>query len=183
MKKITKFCFFLYFLSCTMNDNTRSYQLAKINKPKTSDQNKANSNKSVELIWEKPVLWIASEGSSMRIASFAIPYSDGSGDLSVIKLSGIGGGLEANVNRWRHQLNMESLTKIEIEKNIFSKEGMLGTFSIIQIINLELESSFLCAIIPSENFTIFVKLSIQPAGIQEVKDDFIKFCSSLNIPI
>ena len=34
-------------------------------------------------IWEKPDSWVPSEGSSMRIASFAIPYSGGSGDSPI----------------------------------------------------------------------------------------------------
>ena len=43
------------------------------------------------LVWTKPASWISSEGSSMRIASFSVPYKGGVGDLSVIQLSGEGG--------------------------------------------------------------------------------------------
>ena len=76
-----------------MNDNTRSYQLKKTNKQKTIDKVIKNRDKSTKLIWEKPDSWIPSEGSSMRLASFAIPYSEGTGDLSVIQLGGDGGGM------------------------------------------------------------------------------------------
>ena len=116
----------------------------------------------------------------MRLASFAIPYSGDSGDLSVIQLGGDGGGLKSNVNRWRRQLILEPLSLIEIEKNIIMKEGSFSNYKIIQIINQKMDSAFLCAIIPNENTTIFVKLSLKPIGINEVKDDFITFCSSLN---
>ena len=118
----------------------------------------------------------------MRLASFSVPYSGGSGDLSVIKLAGTGGGLESNVNRWRRQLKLESLSLVEIEKNIIKKEGSLGPYSIKQIINEKMASGFLCAIIPTGSYTIFVKLSLRPMGIIEVKDDFITFCSSVNSP-
>ena len=163
-----------------MNDNTRSYQLKKTNKPKTIDKVVKNRNISTNLIWGKPNSWIPSEGSSMRLASFAIPYSLGTGDLSVIQLGGDGGGLKSNVNRWRGQLNLEPMSLIEIEKDIVKKEGQLNIFSIIQIINQEMDSAFLCAIIPTGNYTIFVKLSLKPNGIIEIKDDFVTFCSSLN---
>jgi len=163
-----------------MNDNTRSYQLTKTNGPKTTDKEQPNRNKSTELIWEKPDTWVSSEGSSMRIASFAIPYSGGTGDLSVIQLGGDGGGLKSNVNRWRGQLNLEPMSLIEIEKDIVKEEGQLNIYSIIQIINQEIDSAFLCAIIPTGNYTIFVKLSLKPNGIIEIKDDFVTFCSSLN---
>ena len=180
--KLTYFCLVIILFSCTINDNTRSYQLTKTKKPKTTDKEQPNRNKSRELIWKKPDSWIPSDGSSMRLASFSVPYSGGSGDLSVIQLAGTGGGLESNVNRWQRQLNLESLSLMEIENNIIRKEGFLGTYSILQIINQEIDSAFLCAILPTENYTIFVKLSLRPMGIIELKYDFITFCSSLNIP-
>ena len=178
--KFTYFCLFIISLSCTMNDNTRSYQLKKTNKPKTIDKVVKNRNISTKIIWGKPNSWIPSEGSSMRLASFVIPYSGGTGDLSVIQLGGDGGGLKSNVNRWRGQLNLEPMSLIEIEKDIVKEEGKLNIFSIIQIINQEMDSAFLCAIIPTGNYTIFVKLSLKPNGIIEIKDDFVTFCSSLN---
>ena len=177
--KATFLCLIIIF-SCTINDNTRSYQLQKTSEPKIAEKEQLERNKSTELIWEKPNSWVPSEGSSMRLASFAIPYSGDSGDLSVIQLGGDGGGLKSNVNRWRGQLNLEPISLIEIEKNIIMKEGSLGNYKIIQIINQKMDSAFLCAITPNDNITIFVKLSLKPIGINEVKDDFITFCSSLN---
>ena len=173
------FYLLILLLSCTINDNTRSYQLKKANKQKTIDKVIENRDKSTKLIWEKPDSWISSEGSSMRLASFAIPYSGGTGDLSVIQLGGDGGGLKSNVNRWRGQLNLGPIDLFDIEKDIIKEEGQLNIYSMIQIINQKMDRAFLCAIIPSGNFTIFVKLSLEPIGIIEIKDDFIKFCSSL----
>ena len=178
--KLTYYCIVVTLISCTINDNTRSYQLAKTNKQNANNKEKKSEIKSNELIWVKPDTWIATKGSSMRLASYSVSYSGGLGDLSVIKLAGAGGGLESNVNRWRKQLNLESISLAKIEENIIKKEGHLGPYSIKQIINEEIDSAFLCAIIPTGSFTIFVKLSLKPMGIIEVKDDFITFCSSLN---
>jgi len=182
INNVTYSCLIFISLSCTRNDHIRSYQLTKINKAKITAQEQFHKDKSAELIWEKPDSWMPSEGSSMRLASFSIPYSVGAGDLSVIKLGGTGGGIESNVNRWRRQLDLESLSLVQIEKNIIVGEGMLGTYNILQIINKKIDSAFLCAIIPIENYTIFVKLSLKPVGITEIEDDFITFCSSLTIP-
>ena len=180
INKSTYFCLFILLFSCTRNDNTRSYQLKKSNKQNTADKVVENRDKSTKLIWEKPDSWISSEGSSMRLASFSIPYSGGTGDLSVIQLGGDGGGLKSNVNRWRGQLNLEPIDLFDIEKDIVKEEGQLNIYSMIQVINQKIDSAFLCAIIPSGNYTIFVKLSLKPIGIIEIKDDFITFCSSLN---
>ena len=109
--------------------------MTKTEKSKTKDKEQTNRYKSKELICEKPNSWVPSVGSSMRLASFQIPYSSGSGDLSVIQLNGRGGGLESNVNRWRKQLDLDSISLIEIEKNVISIVGNLGSYSILRIIN------------------------------------------------
>ena len=105
------------------------------------------------------------------------------GDLSVIQLGGTGGGFEANVNRWRRQLNLEPQSLSEIEKEIIENKGGMGLYSVIGIINEDLGSAFLCAILPAGNQTLFVKLSANPKGVSEIETDFISFCSSLIISI
>ena len=167
-------------LSCDSGNHIRTYNLPKVKEKNFTPSTIKKEIKPSGFIWEKPDSWTPSKGSSMRLASFAIPYSRGSGDLSVIQLGGTGGGIESNVNRWRQQLDLKSQSWNEIEKNLISMEGNLGKYSMLQIINQKIDSAFLCAIIPTENNTIFIKLSLRSVGITEVKDDFIKFCSSLN---
>jgi len=182
--KLILFIFVLVFLhSCGQDSHIRTYQLAKTKALDSAPRDEAPKNKSTGLIWKKPESWIPSSGSSMRLASFDIPYSDGMGDLSVIQLSGTGGGFEANVNRWRRQLNLEPQTLSEIEKEMIENKGDIGFYNVIEILNEELDSAFLCAILPAGNQTLFVKLSANPKGIHEIKTDFISFCSSLTISI
>ena len=181
IKKITFFYLSLMILSCDEGKHIRTYSLLKEIANNFTPPDIKREIESSEFKWEKPDSWMPSEGSSMRLASFAIPYSGGSADLSVIQLSGTGGGVESNVNRWRGQLDLASQSWIEIEKNIICREGLLGMFSVLQIINQKKDSAFLCAIIPTGNHTIFVKLSLRPIGITEVEDDFLSFCSSLNL--
>ena len=181
IKQFTSLFFFIIVFSCTTQDNSRTYQLAKTSNPPTINKNLIEEERSKKLIWEKPDSWIPSEGSSMRLVSFSVPYSFGLGDLSVIKLEGDGGGLLSNINRWRRQLNLDPLNIDEIEKNIVNMNGKLGSYKIIQIQNEETDNAFLCAILPLVDKTIFVKLSLNPKGITEVENDFISFCSSLNI--
>ena len=182
IKQITFYCLALILLSCDNGNHVRTYYLPKEKANNLIPSKLEEGNGTSGLILEKPNSWIPSEGSPMRIASFAIPYSGGTGDLSVIQLSGTGGGIESNVNRWRQQLDLESQSLIEIENNITNRQGLLGEYSFLQIINQKIDSAFLCAVIPTKNHTIFVKLSLRHIGIGEVEDDFITFCSSLNIP-
>jgi len=169
--------------SCGQDTNIRTYRIAKTNMSDTAPLVKAPEIKSTGFSWKKPESWIPSSGSSMRLASFDVPFSGGIGDLSVIQLSGTGGGVEANVNRWRRQLNLEPQSLSEIEKEMIENKGGLGVYNMIRIINEEMESAFLCAILPAGNQTLFVKLSAKPLGIREIEIDFILFCSSLIISI
>ena len=68
---------FTISLSCSINDNPRTYQLGKINKPIITEKGQAQKDKSTKLIWEKPDSWIATKGSSMRLASFSVPGATG----------------------------------------------------------------------------------------------------------
>jgi len=182
IKQITLFYLAIMIISCDSGNHIRTYHLSKTNNNNITPTTIKKETRSSELIWEKPNSWITSAGSPMRLASFAIPYSGGSGDLSVIQLSGTGGGIESNVNRWRQQLNLESQSGMEINNNVVTKDGLLGRYNVLHIINQKIDSAFLCAIIPTQNHTIFVKLSLKPIGVTELEDDFITFCSSLNIP-
>ena len=173
----------IFLHSCVQDNHIRTYQLAKTKAPDSAPRVESLDNKSTGFNWKKPESWIPSSGSSMRMASFDVPYSDGIGDLSVIQLGGSGGGFEANVNRWRRQLNLEPQSLAEIKKEMIENKGGMGIYNVIKIINEDLDSAFLCAILPAGNQTLFVKLSANPKGVREIETDFILFCSSLESSI
>ena len=94
------------------------------------------SDNSLPFIWEAPSQWVINNSSSsMRIASYLIPSSKGNADLSVIYLNGDGGGNMANVNRWRKQLNLNSLSAEEIKLSSKIINGKIGLYSIYEIVN------------------------------------------------
>jgi len=170
----------LVSLSCDSGHHTRTYHLpkTKVNTftPSTVDKVTTISR----FTWEKPASWIPAEGSAMRLASFEIPYSIGSGDLSIMELGGDGGGLEANVNRWRGQIGLDPLTKLEINDEAENGVSKLGNYQLFQLINLEKkESAFLAAVFPLESRTLFIKLTASVEGILEIEKDFKAFCSSM----
>ena len=183
IKLIFSILILVFLQSCGQDNHIRTYQLAKTKAPVNKPRVETPEKNSTGFSWTKPGSWIASSGSSMRLASFDVPFSGGMGDLSVIQLGGTGGSIEANVNRWRRQLNLDSQSLFEIEKEMIDYKGGLGDYKIIRIINEELDSAFLCAILPAGNQTLFVKLSAGPKGIREIEPDFISFCSSLIISI
>ena len=55
----------------------------------------------------------------------------------------------------------------------------LGDYKLIKIINeKEPSSAFLCSIIEIKNSTVFVKMNASVNGIDQLKEEFIAFCSS-----
>ena len=180
--QITFILIVIALLSCDSGNHTRTYYLPKAKNKSFTQPAVENKKESSGFTWEKPDLWIPTEGSSMRLASFEVPYSTGSGDLSIMELGGSGGGLEANVNRWRGQIGMDPLTKIEIENEAENGVSELGTYQLFRLINLEKKmSAFLTVIVPLKSSTLFIKLNASADGILELEEDFKIFCLSIKL--
>ena len=173
---------FLVFLmlSCDSRNNIRIYYLPKNHTHNDPQQTKIIESQSSEFSWEKPDSWIPSQGSSMRIASFDVPFSTGMGDLSVMELGGDGGGPVANVNRWRGQIGLEPLEENEIMAQAQRGESELGPYQIFQLVNdSSSDRAILAAILSMNNSTLYIKLTASNDGIKELELDFRNFCSSI----
>ena len=69
------------------------------------------------LSWVKPEGWNEGAAGQMRAASFSVKGDDGKqADVSVIPLPGAAGGDLANVNRWRGQVGLGSLSADDLAK-------------------------------------------------------------------
>tara|TARA_B100001250_G_C19574376_1_gene689063 strand:- start:187 stop:723 length:537 start_codon:yes stop_codon:yes gene_type:complete len=172
-----KIILLLILFSCQdkHSDYIKSYQIAKVpNSLSNSDVDEKLSFK-----WLAPSNWITKTKSSMRAASYSVSSSKGEGDVSVMYLNGDGGGIAANVNRWREQLSLPILSELEIESNAEVLISQIGKYYVYEIVNVNnKEASFLCSIIPADNFTIFIKLNAHAEALDELKQEFIYFSSS-----
>ena len=172
--------FLLYLLIVTgcENDNSEYINSYRLPKP-ILEESALKEENIIPFTWDSPDNWISTDKSSMRTASYSVPSSKGSADLSVTHFPGDAGGITANVNRWRKQLNLPEMTGEEIELYSENLIGNIGPYQIYKIINPEnKESAFLCSIIPASNFTIFIKLKTYPETIDNLMEEFIEFSSS-----
>ena len=171
-------CLFLFlFLSCNKDNYIKTYSLPK-NKPLVNIPENKEEIK-IPFSWITPDSWSVGKPSSMRLATYSAPYLNGVADISITNFSGDGGGVLANVNRWRRQLNLESQSLEEINNLMLSGTSGLGEYKYIKIINYEDSSSaFLCAIIAIKNSTLFIKLNASLEGINFLEQEFVSFCSS-----
>lgn len=180
MFKIFLLYILLLFIACENGDKSpriykvykNNFQELKVEKPKDN---------LIQFKWDAPKSWILKENtSSFRLASYDVPYLNSKADLSITKFPGDAGGVQANVNRWRKQLNLSELSLNEIESNAMRGNADLGKFTIYKIINNNNSSSaFICMILQLKDYTIFIKLNASIQGIELLENDFITFCSSL----
>lgn len=70
-----------------------------------------------QLTWKTPEGWSAAPPSEFRLASFKITGGNGKqADVSIVPLPGTAGGDFANVNRWRGQVGLQSVSEEELKK-------------------------------------------------------------------
>jgi len=132
------------------------------------------------LTWEVPEGWEAQPPSSMRLASFAVPADGATGDCSVVLLSGEGGGVAPNVNRWRGQVGLPPQSEDDILEDAKVVQGKIGAFSVFRIANPDApDSAFLAAILPVSGSTVFVKLNAPAGTLDALEGGFVAFCKSI----
>jgi len=171
------FSIILLLISCDNNKEPRQYRLAKDPLENTVIDKLPVKEKN-NFTWDTPGSWIAKENNSFSLASYEIPYQNDSADLSITKFSGDAGGVLANVNRWRRQLDLEPQTLEEIKAASIMGSSMIGNFSVYKIINEKKNQAFLCTILPYTDSTIFIKLNSSIITANALEKKFLDFCSS-----
>ena len=178
IKFLNYFIIIIICFSCNKDKYVKTYTIPKLQPIIETVVLTAHDNKK-PISWTAPDNWMEGSESSMRLASFNVSYNGGIADVSITNFSGDGGGLKANVNRWRKQLGLDPQSEEMISKSILIKTSKLGEYKLIKIHDdSNEESAFLCSIIEIKNSTIFIKMKASPEGINQLENEFIKFCSS-----
>ncbi len=128
--------------------------------------------------WQVPSGWKAAGPKPMRLASFDIPDAAGNGDVSISKLSGNGGGLLANVNRWRGQVGLAPLEAGALaanSKTVATAGGDSGTW--VELVGTE--KTILGAILARGEVSWFFKLTAPAAVAAQNRDAFEQFVRSI----
>ena len=178
----------LISLSCNSEDKIRTYRLPKkLNEVPALVEEKKVSSKTIDetkkftLQWQAPESWEQFDGHSMRMASFYVPHSVGKGELSITEFSGMSGGIQANINRWRGQVSLPPQSEQSIIDASITYNSDLGKFLFFELSNEKTNQCILASIYELTNSTVFVKLSIEHSAILEVKKDFLTFSESFSL--
>jgi hypothetical protein len=143
---------------------------------------------SAGIEWNVPEGWVAAPAKPMRLVTVK-PAPDSEAECYVTLLTGTGGGIAPNFNRWRTQLGLEALSEEEIQA--LPKINVLGS-----------EAPFISARGPFQGMTgpaqedymllgtavllpeqaVFVKMTGPAAVVEGEQDKFVAFCESLQQP-
>jgi hypothetical protein len=130
--------------------------------------------------WDVPSGWKEVPGGQFLVAKFLLP---GGGDVptavNISKSPGDGGGLLANVNRWRGQLGLGPLAEADLatQTQPLDLPGGKATLADIagQDVRTKRPARLLAAVVPRPGGTWFYKLMGDAQVVQQEKDAFLKF--------
>jgi hypothetical protein len=121
--------------------------------------------------WHAPSEWREVPGGQFLVAKFAITGAGGAqAAVNISSSAGDGGGLAANVNRWRRQLGLTELPAAELARSLTMSPG--------GVVFVEMQGereAAVGAIVTQPTQTWFYKLAGEPGVVAAQKDAFMKF--------
>jgi len=135
-----------------------------------------------------PEGWEKSEGSAMRVASFAIKGDDGAtADVSVIPLPGDSGSLLENVNRWRGQVQLPPLASPDDPALGAEMDGAAGKLFVTHMVSAEAvldgkKAAISTAILKAEGVTWFFKVTGEASLVEANREKFENFARTAAFP-
>lgn len=133
--------------------------------------------------WEVPSDWKEVPGGQFLVAKFTVGESPAQqATINVSSSPGDGGGLLANVNRWRNQVSLAPVTDADLAKDVHSVDLPAGKASVTEFSGLNASNGqkmqVVAVVIPQGGSTWFYKLMGSAQTVQKEKDAFMKFVQS-----
>ena len=172
---------FLQFLKSISFDAAAPAPVAA-DSPAPADNNNSNSS-----IWTVPAGWQSLPGSQFLLAQFLIQDGSTRAEVNISELAGEGGGLLANVNRWRRQLGLTEVTQEEdFSKMVDSLTVPGGQAQVVDMSGTNAKTGqptrLVGVVLPQAGQTWFYKLMGDPKLVEAQKDTFLKFIRSAKYP-
>lgn len=132
--------------------------------------------------WKVPSHWIPQPSTPFRLASFTIPSGSQSADLSISFLNGQAGGLLANINRWRGQIQLMPITQDMLPQHTATLAFPNGKAQIVDMTSADGQTRMLVAIWEHPEGAWFFKLMGPTAVIASEEKVFSTFLESVVWP-
>ena len=182
--KLIRFRFYgVVILSCLLLHGCKSNEIKNYH---AKAHTETHIHISLDTItWEISSDWNEKNTENFRIGSYELMTLNGEIlDLSINRISGQAGGLDANVNRWRQQVQLPALDHTDLEKTLIYLTTPTP-FTIVDLISpTPINQTYrrtLAAVFTDEAYTYFIKLSGSYYAVNNKKDDFISLLNSIEI--
>lgn len=124
--------------------------------------------------WSIPAGWSETEPGAFLVAKFLVRGDDGSsGQVNVSSSRGDGGGLIANINRWRQQLGLPAWSAQEVAQAVREAETKGGPAVFVELQSAD--TTVLGAMVTRPGETWFYKLTAPPALAAAQREVFWQF--------
>jgi len=132
--------------------------------------------------WRVPQGWQEGPPTQFLVAQFLIPGKNGS--QAGVNISKTGGGVTANINRWREQLSLEELSSGEIEKQLQTLAVPGSKAMLIDMRGTDSKTGkkarIVGAVLPDSNW--YYKLKGDEELVEREKEAFLEFVKSATYP-
>jgi len=130
--------------------------------------------------WQAPADWQEVPPAQFLLAEYAITGANGAkADVNVAQLSGDGGGLLPNVNRWRRQIGLDPLDDAALGSLASSVDVTGGKATLVDMSGTDFRTGqptrLVGLIVPINGGTWFYKLMGDPALVESQKAAFLQF--------
>jgi hypothetical protein len=130
--------------------------------------------------WQAPAGWKEVPGGQFLVSKFQIAGADSAqAAVNVSMSAGDGGGLAANLNRWRGQLGLAPLSPNDLQLQIQTLDVANGKAMFIDMsgtdVRTQQKARLFGAVVPQDKQTWFYKLMGDEKVVEREKDAFTKF--------
>lgn len=137
--------------------------------------------------WNAPAEWVETAPRAMIFKSFSVSGGAGAkAEITVSFLRGEGGGLLANVNRWRGQLGQGPIEPGQLDAMTESLATLDGTATLVDFMGADAKTGqperMVVAMVPHGENTWFYKLMGDGKVVGGQKDSFVQFVKTVHYP-
>ncbi len=138
--------------------------------------------------WQVPANWHQAPSSPMLVAKFMVPGTgDARADINISSSQGTGGGIAANINRWRGQLGLPPVEdQAAIDKLVSAINVTDGLASCVDLAGTGQATGkatrCVAIIVPHGGDTWFYKLMGDAGVVEKEKAAFVQFVQNVKYP-
>lgn len=142
----------------------------------------APSSTSAQPNWTSPAHWKSQAPGAMQAAKFGIGEGKAKAEVTAVFLGGTGGGLKANLDRWRGQISLAPTAANEVDQQAKPFDMLGAGARIVELTGTTAAdgdpAGMIVLVVPSGGGTWFYKLMGEPSVVAKEKDAFVAFVKS-----